>query len=378
MKVLIAAQYYFPYRSGLTEHMRLVAEALVRRGHEVTVLTSRSSPELPRDERIAGVRIIRLPVLLRMNRGSFMPGFLPALLRLGRQQDVIHLYFPMPECLPAAYLFRKSALVVTYVCDLTLQGNLALRALEFLYYKMLFYSLRYPKAIVALSRDYAESSVLRSFMDKVVPIPPPIKNLNRKDPAAFKARFGISGSPVIGFLGRVVFEKGLADLVNAMDRIREAHPKALLVIAGEKEKAVGGTVTSQLQSAAQKHEGHVLFTGFLGDDLLEEFYSACDVFVLPSVDRLEAFGMVQVEAMLCGTPVVATDRPGIRVPIRLTGMGCLVPPHDPPSLARGILAVLRDRDRHCVDRSAVLRHFGIEKTVEAYEDLFKSVKGAAT
>ncbi|MBI3611404.1 MAG: glycosyltransferase [Nitrospirae bacterium] len=371
MKILIAGQYYYPYRSGLTEHMRMLAEGLVQRGHDVTVLTSQSSPDLPRDEKIAGVRVVRLPVWIRVNRGSFMPQFLTTLFRLRKSYDIINLHFPMPECLPAAFLLRNAGLVVTYHCDLTLQGNVIIRALEAIYFRLLFYGLRYPKAIVATSRDYAESSALRPFMEKVVPIIPPIKILNRKDPVNFKTRFGITGGPVIGFLGRVVFEKGLEDLVNAMGWITEAFPEAILVIAGEKEKAVGGTVTAKLLAAAERRSGRVLLTGFLEESLIEEFYSACDVFVLPSVDRLEAFGTVQVEAMLCGTPVVAADRPGMRMPIRLTGMGCLVPPRNPRALAEGMIAVLRNKERYVVERPRILEHFGIGKTIEAYEDLFR-------
>lgn len=303
-----------------------------------------------------------------------MPRFLPALARLGSAYDLVNLHFPLPEALPAAYLLRKKKVIVTYQCDLTLQGGLIIRMLQAIYFRMLSRSLRYPKAIVALSRDYAQSSALRPFLNKVVPIPPPIKNLKRKDPAGFKTRFGITGDPVIGFLGRVVFEKGLEDLIAAMDFIKAAFPKALLVIAGEKEKAVGGTVTEQLLAAAQGYKVPIHLTGFLPDDLLEEFYSACDVFVLPSVDRLEAFGMVQVEAMLCGTPVVATDRPGMRIPIQITRMGHLVPPQNPQALAEGILEVLRNRDRYVMDRSRILEQFGIEKTLDAYETLFHELR----
>ena len=96
MRILIAVQYYFPYRSGLTEYARLLAEGLVVRGHTVTVLTSQSSPNLAREENLTGVRVIRLPVLFKLSRGAFMPGFLPALARLRKSHDMVNLHFPMP------------------------------------------------------------------------------------------------------------------------------------------------------------------------------------------------------------------------------------------------------------------------------------------
>ena len=135
----------------------------------------------------------------------------------------------------------------------------------------------------------------------------------------------------------------------------------MLVIAGEKEKVAGGTVTNRLVNLAQKHKDQILFTGFIEDTLLEHFYSSCDVFVLPSVDRLESFGMVQVEAMLCGTPVVAAERPGVSLPILTTGMGRIVPPKNPRALADGIIEVLENRDhylryRHHPTRSRFVRH----------------------
>ena len=374
MRILIGLQYYYPYRSGLTEYARMLGEALVRRGHRVTVLTSRSLPELKEEEEIGGVRVLRLPVLFKLNRACFMPRFLPMLARLGKEHDMVNLHFPMPECFPATFLTRKSPLVVTYHCDITVQGSPFSHFLQAVYFAALHQSLRYPHKIVALSREYAEVSAIRPFLEKVVPIFPPIKPLSWKDPSEFKSRLGITGGPVIGFLGRVVFEKGLGDLVAAMPFIKKVYPGGALLIGGETEKVAGGTVTTELKKAALKEKVHIHFTGFIHEDQLEGFYSACDVFVLPSVDRLEAFGMVQVEAMLCGVPVVSVDRPGVRVPIQQTRMGRLVPPRDPEALAEGILGVLRNRNQYLIDRARILERFGESKTVDAYESLFRKLK----
>src|SRR5450432_3950588 len=90
LKILICLLYYFPHRTGLTIHVQRVAEELVRRGHEVTVLTARYSSDLPRDETMHnGVRIVRLRTQLRVSRGMVMLGYAPALYTLMRQHDVV-------------------------------------------------------------------------------------------------------------------------------------------------------------------------------------------------------------------------------------------------------------------------------------------------
>jgi glycosyltransferase involved in cell wall biosynthesis len=104
---------------------------------------------------------------------------------------------------------------------------------------------------------------------------------------------------------------------------------------------------------------------------MAEFYRLCDVFVLPS--RSDMFALVQVEALLCGTPLVATDIPGARVVVRETGMGVLVPPGDPQALANGIRAVLdRPGDYH-PDPAVVRRIFDPEHSLDRYESLLEEI-----
>jgi len=113
----------------------------------------------------------------------------------------------------------------------------------------------------------------------------------------------------------------------------------------------------------------VRFTGFLSDADLRAFYAMCDVVALPSVDPLEAFGMVQVEAMLCGTPVVASDMPGVRFPVQATGMGALARPGDPASVAQGLRRVLADPGSFTRPRDEVVRTLDPAPALEAFAGL---------
>jgi glycosyltransferase involved in cell wall biosynthesis len=104
------------------------------------------------------------------------------------------------------------------------------------------------------------------------------------------------------------------------------------------------------------------------------FFGACDVLTVPSINSTESFGLVQIEAMLSGCPVVASDLPGVREPIRMTGMGEVVPIKDACALADGIVRVLQNRAAYIRARAEIEKMFSLERTVQAYESLFESLR----
>jgi glycosyltransferase involved in cell wall biosynthesis len=103
------------------------------------------------------------------------------------------------------------------------------------------------------------------------------------------------------------------------------------------------------------------------------FYHTCEVTVLPSINSTESYGMVQVESLACGAPVVASDRPGVRVPVLRTGMGRIVPPADPGALAAAILEVLDAPERFRGDPEPLLRLSTPEAVAQEYESLFQAL-----
>ncbi len=111
-------------------------------------------------------------------------------------------------------------------------------------------------------------------------------------------------------------------------------------------------------------------------DAIADLFTMSDVLVLPSINSTESFGLVQVEAMLRGVPVVASNLPGVRQPTRMTGMGEIAPIGDSEGLARQILKVLASPERYLRPREEIRAMFSLEKTLDDYEAVYRSAVGA--
>ena len=118
---------------------------------------------------------------------------------------------------------------------------------------------------------------------------------------------------------------------------------------------------------------HWKFLGLLPPAELSAFYQLCELTVLPSTNSTESFGIVQVESMACGTPVVASDLPGVRQPVRMTGMGRVVPIADAHALAESICEVLDQPERYQGDVGGVAKRFSSQHIAEQYEQVFREV-----
>jgi glycosyltransferase involved in cell wall biosynthesis len=376
MRILFALYYYRPYISGLTIYVERLAVALARRGHTVTVLTSQYDAALPREQWADGVRIVRVPVALRISKGVIMPAIGRVAGELAREHDVLSIHLPNVDA-PGLTLrgrLRHRPVILTYHCDLKLPPGLFNRLIDRGVFIAHYAAARLADKIVAYTRDYAAHSRLLSPLgQKLVVIPPPVvMPAPRADEvAAFKALHCADGGPVIGMVARLAAEKGVEYLVEAMPRVLARFPRAKVLFAGPYEDVLGEQAyRRRLRGPIERLGARWVFLGPLDQDRLPAFYGACDVVAVPSLNSTEGFSLVQVEAMLCGTPAVVSDLPGVRQPIRLTGMGEIVAPGSASALAEGLERVLSHRERYVRPRPEIEARFDPQHTADAYVALF--------
>jgi glycosyltransferase involved in cell wall biosynthesis len=235
-------------------------------------------------------------------------------------------------------------------------------------------ALKSAARITIHTQDYAENSpFLSQFRDKLVQILPPV-DIPLPVPqqvASWRQELGLDNARLVGFAGRFVEEKGFDFLLKSVPYVLEQMPDVRFVYAGE-VNVVYESFFEKWRHLLERWKEHVIVLGLLNDpQQVANFYAMCDVLALPS--RTDCFPMVQVEAMLCGTPTVATDIPGLRVPVRLTGMGRLVHPRDERALAEGLVDVLKNRQQYVKGREEIAALFDLERTLDAYEALFQSL-----
>jgi len=156
---------------------------------------------------------------------------------------------------------------------------------------------------------------------------------------------------IIGFCGRIVMEKGIDVLIKAYKIIKETREDIKLLIGGDYANVAGGSIYPKLQQYIDTNDlKDIEFLGKISEENMGEFYSSLDIFVLPSINPLEAFGMVQVEAMLCGVPVVSSDLYGVRTIVQNTGMGLVHENGNEKDLARCILKILNNPQKYIKKR----------------------------
>ena len=379
MKILTVLTYYRPHTSGLTIYAERLARAFARRGHQVTVMTTQFDPSLPRAETVDGVKVIRVPVAARISKGVIAPTFGWVATKLVAQHDVVQMHLPQfdaPGVALRGRLFGKPA-VLTYHCDLLLPPGFFNRIVNTVVDFMNNTAGILSNHIVTYTQDYADNSpYLSRYASKLTPILPPVE-LPVPTPeavSAFAHTYHVAErKPVIGMAARFAAEKGVEVLLDAMPTILKKYPNAQVLYAGTYQNVMGEQAYSdRLMPRIREYEvqGHWTFLGNLDPIQMAAYYPNLNVFTVPSLNSTEAFGLVQIEAMMNGVPCVSSALPGVRQPVTMHGMGRVAKIGDSADLAESILEVLDEPQKFKGDIEAIKKSYNPDSIAAEYEKLF--------
>jgi len=336
MNVALAAPYFHPHIGGVESHVMALAKELIKKGHRATVFTSRHDPNLDLRENVDGIDVRRIP----MRAMLFQTPMTPRLVREIQKEDwdVIHSHSPPP--LTAYYAAKasrlcKTPLVHTHHCDPELPSTMG-RVVTWVYQRTLLAStLRRASRIIVYTESYAATSLaIWKYPTVCVPTGLDIDRFGpQADGNAIRERHRLEDRKVVLFVGRLTEHKGIQTLIEAAPLLPE-DTAFVLVGPGEFPRAW----TRLMRQLGV--EDRFLKVGKVPESELPAYYSACDLLVLPSVSRLEAFGLVLVEAMASGKPVVASDIPGVRDVLKDGVTGFLAEPFSAKDLAEKLNAIL--------------------------------------
>lgn len=380
MRILIALTYYRPHYSGLTIYAERQARALAARGHQVTILTSRFDNSLKSLEIVNGVEVVRPRVWFHISKGVIMPSILLRAWQILHRVDVVNLHVPQLDAAGIAILSRMmdKPVVMTYHCDLYLPKSLINRLANLASDIANHITARMANVIVQNSQDYAENSIfLNRYIEKLQMVYPPVE-LNQVQPStieAFRRKYAIEpGQRVIGMAARLATEKGVEFLAQALPAILECFPQARVLHVGPYLDVIGEEAYGQrVMKLIEPVRDRWTWLGVVPDEEMSAFFHTCEVLALPSLNSTESFGIVQVEAMMCGAPVVVSDLPGMRVPVQQTGKGIVIPSADAPALAGAIIRILDQPQDYQGNAGPLVKQSTPAAVAEAYERIFDTL-----
>ena len=382
MKILIVLTYYRPHISGLTIYAERLAKAFAARGHEVTVLTSGFKKELPREEFKEGIKIVRVPVLFKLSKGVIMPSFGRIANQLVRETDVIQLHLPQFDAAGVSFRGRllKKPTVITYHCDLLMPPGLFNRIANLGVSIMNRLTGIFTHSVVTYTQDYAENSpYLKQYLDKLRIIPPPVELPKVTDQAIHdfaQEHNPQDRHPVIGMATRFATEKGVEVLLKALPEVLKTYPDALVQFVGTYKNVFSEEAYfERLHPEIEKYQaqGNWQFLGELDPEQMARYYPNLDVLTVPSLNSTEAFGLVQIEAMMNGVPCVTSSLPGVRQPVLIHEMGAIFPIGDSHALAQNLIAVVKKGKQSWKNELAFSR-YDPDSIAQAYEALFKDIQ----
>ncbi len=317
---------------------------------------------------------------MHISKGVILHGLHAAAQRWVGWADVVNPHLPQFESPSYARECRRQnkPLVVTYHCDLEMSGGLLNRLAGWGTQQRQTTVLRQANLIVQNSLDYAEHSPwLKPHLGKVREVATPIDwvRATAEEIQAFRVKYNFEpDARILGLAGRVAAEKGYEYLIAALPEVLSVYPQTRVVHAGTWKGVLGEEAyQAKIEAMLEPLGKHWQSLCYLPDEEFRAFFGACDALIFSSLNRTESFGIVQIEAMLQGTPVIASDLPGVRQPVLNTGMGKIVPIRDSDALAKAIIATLDEGKAKLPSAEDYLKRFAKEEVALIYQALFKEV-----
>lgn len=375
MRIVHIYKDYFPVFGGIENHIRQLAEAQAGRGHDVSVLVTSPNSKYELGT-MNGVHVTKAPRHLNVQSAPISLNFPNAIRRLTSNADITHLHAPYPvgEVCNLLYGYAKKT-VITWHSDVVRQKTL----LRF-YAPVLRQAIKQADRIIVASEAYARSSPwIRDYVNECAVVPYGIDASRFQNSqsltAAAKVRADLLSTLkltcplIILSVGRLRYYKGFDDLIRATALM----PDIVTVLVGI------GPMESDLRALTRQLgvSDRVIFAGEVDDEHLPRYYSAADVFALPSNSRAEAFGIVILEAMASGLPTITTELGTATSWVNQDGVtGFVIPPKDPSAIARAVKQLQNENLRKkmgAVARARVLAEFTLPTMVERIEDVYRDV-----
>jgi glycogen(starch) synthase len=382
----------FPPRviGGISPHMYFLSKSLAKEGVKVHVVTC-DFPGAPAYEVIEGVRVYRIDsyknpapdfatwvYLMNLNMQKEAAAIVN---KLGSKIDVFHAHdwLVATAGIGLKHVFRKPLLVTMHSTEIGRRDGLHTNTERMIHETEAW--LTYEAWKVICCSDYMVSHVRWAFglpEDKLVMVPNGVNTHayessdDTEDCEAFRTKFALPEEKIVLYVGRLVYEKGIHILINAVPKVMEkVNAKFIIVGSGYMKEQLLNIVRSM------RLEHKVLFMGFVDDETLLKLQRCADVSVVPSL--FEPFGIVALEAMAAKSPVVVSDTGGLSEIVDHDVTGFKAYPNNPDSLAWGIIKILQDEPyRNLIRENAykkVEEKYDWEKIAQQTKQIYEGVLG---
>ncbi len=371
LRVLQLGKFYSPHKGGMETYLRVLCNSL-RDQIDFKVIVSNDGRQTAKGV-VDQIGVTRVGTLLKLRSACICPGMIREIRET--EADIVHIHLPNPTAV-LAYLIsgHKGRLVIGYHSDIIRQRVLS-RPLG----PVLNLAMTRARAVITTSPNYIESSAVLTRYEQrchVIPFGVSLRQFEARDHAMTADIRRRHGPRIVLSVGRLVYYKGFEFLIEAMTKV-----DGRLLIVGD------GPLRPKLQRQVERLglQDKVIFLGEVED--LIPYYYAADVFVLASVARTEAFGIVQLEAMACAKPVVNTSlASGVPLVSKHALTGLTVPPGNVNELAAAISLILDDDDLRLkyglAARRRVQQEFSlqgmIDKTLQVYHNVMGMNSASST